>query len=175
MAQTYIASFVGVAFGNNKSMAGIFNGSGSGRIVRVKRIWVLNNQTSAVIGVLTTFEARRSTAQSGGTAVTPVPYDTASENMPAQVASAHNGTVTSSASKLFRRWLWSNDEPTVSSATMDEFQLVLPFNCIFDAATGDADVEPFVLREGEGLDIRHTGSSTVGVVDILVEFTLASS
>lgn len=175
MAATFTALFSGVAFGNNKSMAGLFNGSGSGRVLRVKRVWCLNNQTSAVTGVLTTFELRRSTAQSSGTSVTPVKHDTNSSTLPAQVLCAHGATVTSAASDAVRKFVWSNDEPAASAGTSDEFECLVPLNCIWDAATGDADLEPLVLREGQGLDVRHTGSSAVGVVDIIVEFTDAAS
>ena len=175
MAQTYTAVFSGVTFGNNKSMAGIFNGVGSGRVLRVKRVWVLNNQTAAVTGVLTTWAMRRSSAQSAGTAITPVKHDTTSENMPAQVLCATGATVTSVAADNFRTFVWSNDEPAASSGTSDEFECLVPFNCVWDAATGDADLEPMVLREGQGIDMRHTGSSVVGVVDLFIEFTMAST
>lgn len=172
MAATFTAAFLGVTFGNNKSMAGLFNGSGSGVVLRVKRIWILNNQTSGVTGVITTFSLRRSSAQSAGTSVTPVKHDTISSNIPAQVLCAHGGTVTSATADTFRNWMWSNDEPAASSGTSDEFECLVPLNCIWDSATGDADLEPIVLREGQGIDIRHSGSSAVGVVDIFVEFTV---
>lgn len=175
MAQTYTAAFLGVTFGNNKSMAAIFNGAGSGRIVRVKRVWVLNNQTAGVTGVLTTWAVRRSSAQSAGTAVTPVKHDTLSETAPAQVLVATGATVTSAAADTVRTFVWSNDEPSASSGTSDEFECLVPLNCVWDAATGDADLEPLVCREGQGIDVRHTGSSTVGVCDIFIEYTLAST
>lgn len=171
MAATHTAAFLGVTFGNNKSMAGLYNGSGSGVILRVKRIWILNNQTAGVTGVLTTFSLRRSTAQSSGTSVTPVKHDTASASLPAQVLCAHGATVTSATADTFRSWVWSNDEPAVSGATSDEFECLVPLNCIWDTATGDADIEPIVLREGFGIDVRHSGSSAVGIADIFVEFT----
>lgn len=175
MAATFTAAFLGVTFGNNKSMAGLFNGSGSGVVLRVKRVWVLNNQTSAVTGVLTTFSMRRSTAQSSGTSVTPVKHDTSSSSLPAQVLCAHGATVTSATGDTLRNFMWSNDEPAASSGTSDEFECLVPLNCIWDAATGDADLEPLVLREGYGLDMRHSGSSAVGVCDVYVEFTSAGS
>jgi hypothetical protein len=175
MAATFTAAYLGVTFGNNKSMAGLFNGSGSGRVLRVKRVWILNNQTTAVTGVLTTFSMRRSTAQSAGTTVTPVKHDTTSASLPSQVLCAHGATVTSATTDALRNWVWSNDEPSASSGTSDEFQCLVPLNCVWDAATGDADLEPLVLREGQGLDIRHSGSSTVGVADVFVEFTDAAT
>ena len=171
MAATYTASFLGVTFGNNKSMAGLFNGVGSGVILRVKRVWILNNQTAGVTGVLTTFSLRRSTAQSSGTSVTPVKHDTAFASLPVKALCAHGATVTSATADTFRNWVWSNDEPAVSSATSDEFECLVPLNCIWDTATGDADIEPIVLREGFGIDVRHSGSSAVGIADIFVEFT----
>lgn len=172
MAETHTAAFLAVAFANNKSMAAIFNGVGSGRILRVYRVWVLNNQTAAVTGVLTTFSLRRSTAQSSGTAVTPVKHDTASANLPAQVLVATNATVTSATADTLRNFVWSNDEPAVSSGTSDEFECVVPLNCIWDSdPSSSSNVEPITLREGFGLDVRHSGSSAVGVCDIFIEFT----
>lgn len=175
MSATFTAVFAGVTFGNNKSMAALFNGSGSGVVLRVKRVWMLNNQTSAVSGVLTTFSLRRSTAQSSGTSVTPTKHDTNSSSLPAQVLCAHGATVTSAAADAFRNWLWSNDEPAASTGTSDEYECLIPLNCVWDSATGDADLEPIVLREGYGLDIRHTGSTAVGVADLFIEFTSAAS
>lgn len=174
MAQTYTASAIGATFGNNKSMLGIFNGSGSGRVVRVYRVWVLNNQTAAVTGVLTTWTLRRTTAQSGGTTITPTKHDTASETAPAQVLFATGATATLSSDTALRAWMWSNDEPAVSSATSDEFETLVPLNCVWDS-TGDANIEPIVLREGQGISVHHSGSSAVGLCDVFVEYTLASS
>ena len=76
MAATFTAGGIGVTFGNGKHMLSLFNGASSGRVLRVKRIWVLNNQTSGVTGVLTTWAVRRTSAQSAGTSVTPTKHDT---------------------------------------------------------------------------------------------------
>lgn len=175
MAQTYTAGFLAVAFGNNKSMAAILNGAGSGRIVRIKRIWILNNQTTGVTGVLTTFALKRSSAQSAGTSVTPTKHDTASEALPGTVLVATGATVTQTADVAMRQWVWSNDEPAAGTGTSDELECLVPLNCVWDSATGDADLEPIVLREDQGIDVRHTGTSVVGVCDIFVEFTLAAT
>lgn len=174
MAQTYTVGAVGATFGNNKSMLGIFNGAGSGRIVRVYRVWVLNNQTAGVTGVLTTWTMRRSSAQTGGTAITPTKHDTASETAPAQCLFATGPTATLTSDVALRAWVWSNDEPAVSSATSDEFETLVPLNCVWDS-TGDANIEPLVLREGQGVSIHHAGSSAVGLCDVFVEYTLAAS
>jgi hypothetical protein len=150
---TFTLSVIGATFGNAKHMASLFNGAGSGRVLRVYRIWILNNQTVAVTGVLTTFSLRRSSAQSGGTAVSPVKHDS-----------------TNTADADLRRFMWSNDEPAVSSATSDELENLVPLNCVWDS-TGDDRIQPITLRPGEGVTLQHTGSSTVGVCDIFFEFT----
>jgi hypothetical protein len=173
MAQTYTVAAVGATFGNNKSMLGVFNGVGSGRIIRVYRVWTLNNQTAGVTGVLTTWTMRRTTAQSGGTAITPTKHDTLSETAPAQALFATGATATLSSDVALRAWMWSNDEPVVSSATSDEFETLIPLNCVWDA-TGDANIEPLTLREGQGVSIHHSGSSAVGLCDVFLEYTLAS-
>jgi hypothetical protein len=174
MAQTYTAAAIGATFGNNKSMLGVFNGSGSGRVIRVYRVWVLNNQTAGVTGVLTTWTLRRSSAQSGGTTITPTKHDTASETAPAQVLVATGATATLTSDVELRRWMWSNDEPAVSSATSDEFETLVPLNCVWDS-TGDSNIEPITLREGQGISVHHSGSSAVGLCDVFVEYTLAAT
>lgn len=175
MAATFTAAGVGVTFGNAKHMLSVFNGAGSGRVLRVKRVWVLNNQTTAVTGVLTTFALRRTSAQSAGSSVTPTKHDTASSNLPAQVLCATGATVTNTADNQLRTWAWSNDEPAASSGTNDEFECVVPLSCVWDSATGDTDIEPITLRAGEGLTVQHTGASAVGVCDIFIEFTDAAT
>jgi hypothetical protein len=174
MAATFTAAAVGATFGNNKSMLGVFNGAGSGRILRVYRVWVLNNQTTAVTGVLTNWSLRRTSAQSGGTAITPTKHDTASSNLPAQVLVATGGTVTLTSDVAFRTWMWSNDEPTAGSGTSDEFECLVPLTCVWDS-TGDANIEPIVLREGQGISVHHAGTTVAGICDVFVEFTDAAT
>ncbi len=175
MAQTYTVGVLGATFANNKSMLGVFNGAGSGRIVRVKRVWVLNNQTTGVTGVLTTWRVQRTTTQSGGTAQTPVKHDTSSETAPAQVLFATGPTVTLDTAGIFRQFAWSNDEPATGTGTWDELECLVPMTCVWDSATGDGDIEPITLREGFGLSVHHSGSSAVGVADVFVEYTLAAT
>jgi hypothetical protein len=171
MVATFTSFQAGVTFASSKHMLSIFNGAGSGRVLRVYRAVVLNNQTAAVTGVMTTFELRRSSAQSGGTAVTPIKHDTSSSNLPAQVLSAQGATVTAAAADVFRRVFWSNDEPATGTGTNDELECIVPLMYVWDAGYGDTNVEPITLREGQGLTLLHTGTSAVGNCDIGFEFT----
>lgn len=170
MAATFTLAGIGVTFANAKHMLSLFNGAGSGRVLRVYRVWMLNNQTAAITGVLTTMALRKTSAQSGGTAISPVKHDSASSNLAAQILAAAGATVTNTADVQLRTWMWSNDEPSASSSTNDEMECLVPLNCIFDA-TGDSNIEPLVLRPGEGATIQHSGSSAVGLADLFIEFT----
>lgn len=175
MAATFTLNGIGLTFANGKHMLSLFNGVGSGRVIRVKRVVLLNNQTAAVTGVLTTFSLRRTSAQSGGTSVVPTKHDTASASLPGTITAATGATVTNTADVPFRNFMWSNDEPAAASASNDELECLVPLNTVFDAATGDTDIEPITLRPGEGLTLHHTGTTAVGVVDIAFEFTDAAA
>lgn len=174
MAATFTAGFVGATFANGKHMASLFNGAGSGRVLRLYRVWILNNQTAGVTGVLTTLGLRKSSSQSGGTSVAPTKHDSASSNLAAQILCATGATVTNTGDVPYRTMMWSNDEPAVSSATSDELECLIPLNNIWDS-TGDSNVEPITLREGQGATLHHSGTSAVGLCDIFFEFTDAAT
>lgn len=173
MTATHTLTVQGTAFASNKSLLSLFNGAGSGRVLRVYRVWCLNHQTGAVTGVMTALELRRITASTGGTAQTAVKHDTASASLPAQVTAAAGPTDT--ATDLFRRVLWSGDEPTVGTGTNDELECLPENGKIWDAGYGDTNVEPITLREGQGISVRQPGANTIGVIDVMFEFTDAAT
>lgn len=171
MAKTYTAYGTGIAFASNKSLLGVFNAHAT-RKVRIYRCWVLNNQTTAVTGVLTSLLLRKVSALSAGVAVTPVAHDTGLLTPDlTSVTCVTGGTFTNTADNPFRQIMWSTDEPTVSSASSDELQCIVPLNCIWDA-TGDTNIEPLVLNTNEGAHILQPGANAVGILDIAIEFTV---
>ena len=173
MANTWRATSGAIAYANAKDMLNVFNATGSARIIRVYRMYFFNNGTSAVTGVLTTLQVRRITAASVGTAVTPVKHDTNNGALDPNTTCGTNQTVT--GTDIFRRLVWSNDEPTVSLATMDEWELLVPYAEIWNAGYGDTNVDPIVCRAVQGAEINHTGSSAVGTADAEIEFTDAAT
>jgi hypothetical protein len=172
MSATFTSAFLGITFASGKTMGNVFNATGSGAVLALTRAICLNNQTAGVTGVLTTMELRRITASSGGTAVTPQKHDTSSASLPAQVTSTSGSTDTSS--DTFRRFMWSNDEPAVSSATNDELECMVPLNEIWNSAINDAAVEHLVIREVQGAAIRNAGTTAVGILDTFLEFIRVS-
>lgn len=172
MAKTYTASAIAIAFASNKSLLGVFNAHAT-RKVKVYRAWQLNNQTVAVTGVITSCALRKISALSGGTAVTPVAHDTGNVTVDlTSVTCVTGGTFTNTSDTAFRVWMWSGDEPAVSSATSDELQCIVPLMCLWDS-TGDSNIEPLTCNTTEGFHILQPGANAVGVSDVFIEFTVS--
>lgn len=175
MSNTYTISAPGtLLYPINRCVLGIYNGTGSGKVVRVYKIWALNNQTVAVTGVRLQFDIRKLTTGSGGTPLAPVKHDSSSPSFPAQVVAAQNMSYT--LSDLIRRIPWSNDEPVSFTAnTIDELEVVPSLNVWWESSYTDSNVQPLVLREGQGLGIIQTTSTTVGVADFFMEITVENT
>lgn len=172
----YTIASPGTNFNTNKTMIGVFNGAGSGRVVRLYRAWLLNNQTTAVTGVNVLLELRGLTTGSGGTSIIPTKHDTEDEALPSQVITATNMTTTTST--LFRRCYWSSDEPVAAGPNSnDEIQTIPYMNIIWDSywSYNNSTVQPIVLRAGEGIALICTTVTTVGVVDAFFEISVGTT
>jgi hypothetical protein len=156
----------------------LFNGAGSGVVLRVYRIWLLNAQTAGITGVTGLVELRRLTA---GATFTPTgcavaKHDSNSSDLPAAVIFGSAGTVTPGAT--IRRVLWTSDEPAANTAVVaDDLQAMLPLALIWDTGYGDNNVgvEPITLVEGEGISLYAAAFSAAGNSDYIIEFTSGAS
>lgn len=180
MAETYHATATNVTFASNKSMLSLFYASGGTKVVRVYRVWLLNNSLTAVTGVLTTFELRLVSGRTAaGTAVPVVKHDSSNADLESTLYVETGASLTDTTNGLLRRIVWSNDEPSVSAASMDEWELLVPLNLVWDSGYGDNNVQPITLRPGSpthaGFHVKHAGTTTVGAVDIDLEFTVSST
>lgn len=171
MAQTYSLIATDVTFTAQKCMLGVFNGSGSGRVLRIYRVTALNNQITAVAGQVTNLELRRLTAGSSGTTVTPFKHDTNNESFPGQIVVSHNMTTTSTTT--LHRVFWSTNEPVADLISIDAFETI-PELCDMWNAVSDPNTEPLVCPEGYGIGLFNTGA-TSGTCDIHFEVTLANT
>lgn len=170
---TYHVLNVGVTFASGKSMTDVQQTITGTNTLRVYRIWLFNNQTSAVTGVMTPMAIRhQNTAATVGTTSTFVKHSSANAAVGAQITAGFGRTIV--AGSTVRKILWGNDEPAVSTATIDEMELLVP-NCeIWNSGYGDSNVQPLtcVASAAEGVDLQQSGSSAVGVADIEFEVTI---
>ena len=170
MANTWRATAQAVAYASGKSMIDLLNAVASTRSVRVYRAYHFNNGVAAVTGVLTEMRCNRTSAASAGPADSPA-YAALNANTTA--GTGRTVTVVS----LLRSYLYSNDEPAVSGATMDEMELFVPFAEVWNAGYGDTAVEPITLPAGtaQGFEIKQQGTSVVGSASLEIEFTDAAA
>ena len=169
MAATWRATSGAVAYANAKSMLDVFNATGTAKVIRVYRGYWFNNGTGAVTGVVTTAQVTRITAASAGSAVTPVKHDTNSAALDTNTTCGTGRTVT--ASDIFRRFLYVNEEPVVAGVTQANWLTLVPFAEVWNAGYGDSNIEPITCRSSEGVQLLHAGSSAVGTADLELEFT----
>lgn len=175
MAETWTAYIDGVTPATNLSMLGLFNGSGSGRVLRVYRIWLVSTSASAVTGSLMTIDVRTISALgTGGTVVTPIAHDTSNTALAAQIIS-YSGSTFTDVSSLYET-IMSADELALGVATQEEMQMFWPLGLLWESGAIESNVQPIVLREGEGVHVKQTATiSTAGSLSLAMEFTNAAS
>jgi hypothetical protein len=183
MADTFLLTASCVPMGPTVplSMLALFNGSGSGVILRVYRVWLANSSndvaftgTQGLIGL-----SRITAATASNWTLSPAKCDSNNTSLPAQVISGCKFTVTTS--DLFRRLAWSNDEPAQQTMDIDGIEVINGTASLFDTSYNDANTQPIVCREGQGVSIQTvsgftaTAPANAGYLDMYIEFTSAAT
>ena len=151
-------------------MIDVFNPAASGKIVKIYRIWVENNQVGpAVTGVTANLKLFRTTAASAGYTIVPVSYDSANVAL-GTITAGIGRTIT--ASSLFRNYFISNDEPTILTGTNDECQQFKHITELWNSGTRNTAIDPIVCQAGQGVAIQNSVATTVGNIDLFIEFTV---
>lgn len=157
----------GIADAQNKVFAALYNGAGSGKIVKIREIWVMNSKLAAVTGVGVEFDIDTiNSAPTGGTTLTPQKMDSANSAVPAQIIlmEAPSGGAAKVAT-LFP-YFCSNDEVigTQFGAVLGNLLAVYPAIA--------KECQDITLREGEGLQVKQITNTTAGSHYVLIIFTL---
>ena len=140
----------------------IFNATGSGKVLKLRGLYVISNQ-AAVVGVPIQWTLARPTAVgTGGTALTAGQADLSDAAIPAGVTARHAATAgATTGGALF-------DFYTTSEETLPGNALTSMINwCIM--APG---VTPITVRENQGVKLTHVTSSTTGSWMVTAAFTL---
>jgi hypothetical protein len=169
MASTYIAKSLTVPFASNQHMLTVFNPAASGKIVRVYRIWIENNIVSAVTGVTPILKVFRCTAASAGVVIVPVSYDSTNVAL-GTVAAGSKMTVTTSS--LFGNRAISNEEPIQMQGGVEEWTNFIHTTELYNVGSRNSAIDPIVCREGQGITVQNSTATTVGNIDVFIEFTV---
>ena len=163
---TYYALADAVAFAANKQLISLYNAAGSGVMVVLKKLFLINLQLSAITGVAVRADFKRFTAaHSGGTAITPVSCDSSNPALPAGVTARTGGTVTDVT--LLFPLAFANDEVGATQA-FPSSHLLSGLNCLPEGT----EVQETRLREGEGVTLKQITSTTVGSFAYMMVFTV---
>lgn len=162
---TFYALADAVTFAQNKHAISILNGSGSGKVVAIKKLFMINTQLSGVTGVAVRCDVKRITAHSAGTTVTPVSCDTTNPSLDANITVKTAATPVTEGALLFPL-TFTNDEVGATQA-FPSSQLMAGLNWLPEGA----EVQEVRLREGEGLTVKVITNTTVGQFAWLMVFT----
>lgn len=172
MAASWTAHTPNLSFATTTYMMGLMNDSTS-RILKLRRIGMVNVQTASVSGVVCKLEIRRMTTDASwtpGGAVAPVPYDTTNVALDSTVCGTKGTPTTSGATNTLKTFVWSSEEAALSGTSIDEMTTHIPLGIVFDPGYGDSETSPLVLRQNEAAFLYNV-SGAAGLVDIWMEFT----
>lgn len=160
---TFYAVADAVALAGSKHHISIFNGTAD-KMVIVRKLFQLNLSLTAVTGVALRFSAFRSTAQSAGTAVTPVAADL-DDTLPAGITVATGATVTPGG--LLFPYVTQNDEMTAANTAVANY-LTQYGNLLLDGP----EIKELRLRPSQGFTMQQITANTVGSFAWLMAFTV---
>ena len=163
---TYYALADAVAFAANKQMLSILNAAGSGKMIVLKKLFLIDLAIAAVTGVALRQDVKRITAHSGGTAITPQSADSTNPALPAEVTVRTGATSVTEGALLFPM-TFSNDEVGATQA-FPSAQLLAGLNWFPEGQ----EVQEIRLREGEGLTIKNITTTVIGSFAYLLVFTV---
>lgn len=174
MAATFTAAFIDTSLAvTGADIAVINNAAGSGVVLRIKKIFVVNTSTTStgsvtILGVMAVY---RKNSALNGSVVAPVKHDTNSANLPAGVTCRIGSSAgTPSEGNIYRRWMYYNRLAGPSQFFNNEINVIIPYTCAFDVSK-DPDVEPIVVREGEAAAVQFVSGIGSATCDVFIEFT----
>lgn len=155
----YVSSLASVA-GANKHHLTIWNGIGSGVIIKVYGITATPAPTAAVTGLVIPLHAVRITSlPTGGSLITPNRAATSDPNLPAQIECRTGATVATVEPSAFGVGTVSGEETSAGvTSTLYNYEI--------------DGTKPIELQEGQGLTVRQGALASAGAVHILATFTI---
>lgn len=165
----YTVATIGEKFAFKKNMITLYNSTGSGKVLKVWKIWGLNNQSVAITGVLTEMVIYKISSSGGGASLTPLKHNSSIPNLSSLIISSSGATNKFEA--LIKRIIWSTDEPVATASTTNVFELRPSWNIFYELPINNTQLEPITLNEGQGITIYNVTNTSVGQADFFIEFT----
>ena len=161
MADTYSIAVNNHATGANLRHISVFNGSGSGKIVKVCVAECYSRPTAAITGRAHCVELWRVSAVAGGSTMTPDKHDSSSLDLPAQIVCRNLPTSHTAVGNP----LAAGNTHTEEAANQ---QMQTPFH----KNDGDEVRKQITVREGEGIIIMGGPYAGTGVIGFKLTFVV---
>lgn len=166
---TWYVTADAVALANNKQMLSIYNGASSGKVIKLRKLFLVNLQLAAATGVAVRFDVKRLTtgAPTGGATVTPVAADTTNVAIPAQVVCMSGATGGLVEGSLLFPITFSNDEVGATQA--------FPSSLLMQATNWlpeGREITELVLRETQGVTVKCVTNTAIGSMAIFAVITV---
>jgi hypothetical protein len=146
----------------NQRTIDIFNASGSGKVLRVKKLFIQCSM-AAITGVGHQFDLIRTTAVgTGGTGLTAGKADTGNANLPAQVTARALATGGATEASVLFSISVDPEETRPGAAIMGMINWI----------PEGPNIQEVVLREGEGLLVKQITNNTAASWGCLLAFTV---
>lgn len=185
MANTYcVQSFkVATSATINLCLLGIWNPVGSGKIYKLYRAWITQmHYTTGITAAFFKFELRRFTALPTFTTTNCLfsAYDSANQTslvVPTNISYGYTAAaVTDATPGLIRTSVIVVDEQEAKTSQTLEGINYIPnsyASTIFNAGEHNqqAVIEPLIINPGEGIYVKQATLSSVGLIDVAMEFT----
>lgn len=154
----------------------VFNRTGSGQVVKIKEICI-NPASTITTTALSNMIVQRITALTGGEAVTPTKLDSNNAALPSQVSIVkYPATVTLSGNPLLRVACFSTFNVTrvlsVLASASGSHSNIGPGQLLRWGDATTAETQKVTLREGQGISIGPSGTTTGIPIEYIVSFWL---
>ena len=150
----------------NKYHIYLGNNSGSGQTLWIMGMYFLNNNVTAITGVINQFDFRRVTGTPTLTAITPYAFNSADPAL-SGVTAGHTATAGLTDSTIILPFVQSSEENTAVPANTN---IQLQHMNIMPKATPYS--RPMALRPGEAVAIKQVGTGTVGALTWIIDFSV---
>jgi hypothetical protein len=158
----FLAWYTAATNASGRSVADLFNADAS-LLVKVRGIWIVPTLT-AITGAQISFDVNKTSAVgTGGTAVTPRKLDSADAALDTDITARWGATGGNTLDHLYFT-VYAFNEETNASIGLLAYQNQLP-------TMGDRVVE-IVLRQNQGIQIKQSNATAVGLTGALIYFVV---
>jgi hypothetical protein len=164
-ASTFSVYSDAVVLAQNKHHISVFNGAGSGKIIRLRKLFFTNLALAGVTGVGIRMDLRKISTCTVGTDLTIQKHDSLTATLPATVLAKTGGTCTDAG--LLAAFTMANDELLLTGNSQLDHQSI-------NLLPEGQGIEPLLLREGEGITLQQITNSIVGSFGWYMLFTAES-